>query len=244
MARARLAAWAVVAVIGMASTGASAALCGGGSALGGFDDVQDTNNFCNSALWMKNRGVTLGCTAALYCPGDVVSRASMALFMNRLGVAMTPRLVSNHGGMGGAPVAIMPGDFIPYCETSTTDVPAANFPRTLRARGTISAQMSGSEVGMALYYRTSTPGQPHTGSFQVMGTATQELRVAVPSGDEVLHWSSRTVGIQPGTIATVAIGLINRGPSNPLTVQANGRCAIELDVVNANPASPPFDEQQ
>ena len=34
---------------------------------------------------MKNRGITLGCTATLYCPNDYVTRLQMAAFMYRLG---------------------------------------------------------------------------------------------------------------------------------------------------------------
>ena len=235
MARARLAAWALAAVMGVASSGAAAALCGGGSAGSGFDDVQDTNNFCNSTQWMKNRGVTLGCTSTLYCPGDVVTRASMALFMNRLGTALTPKLVGIQSGMGTGSV-IGPGDFIPFCQTSATDIPAVNYPRQLRARGTISAPLSGSAIGLNLYRVFN--GGPYTSIVQ-----TAELLVNNPSGDEVLHWSSSVVPVPPGNSVSVALGLINRGVGT-LTLGNNGRCAIEVEVLNANPTSAPFDEQQ
>jgi hypothetical protein len=57
----------------------------------GFTDVDDTSPFCPNVEWIKNRGVTLGCTATtLYCPADAVSRLAMSAFMNRLGVALTP----------------------------------------------------------------------------------------------------------------------------------------------------------
>ena len=57
---------------------------------GGFTDVDDTNPahapFCDSVEWMKNRGITLGCTSTtLYCPNDPVSRLQMAAFLYRLG---------------------------------------------------------------------------------------------------------------------------------------------------------------
>lgn len=51
----------------------------------GFTDVDDADPFCTSVAWMKNRGITLGCTATLYCPGDFVTRLQMAAFMYRLG---------------------------------------------------------------------------------------------------------------------------------------------------------------
>src|SRR5688572_6092572 len=50
----------------------------------GFIDVDDTSPFCASAEWMKNRGVTLGCTADLYCPNGTVDRLQLAIFLHRL----------------------------------------------------------------------------------------------------------------------------------------------------------------
>ena len=56
----------------------------------GFVDVQPADTFCNAAEWLGNRNVTLGCAAGQYCPGQNVSRGQMALFMHRLGTALTP----------------------------------------------------------------------------------------------------------------------------------------------------------
>src|SRR5687767_7859156 len=58
-----------------------------------FSDVPPTAIFHDAVDWMVNRGVTLGCTAGQFCPNDNVTRAQMALFMNRLGVALTPTLL-------------------------------------------------------------------------------------------------------------------------------------------------------
>jgi len=51
----------------------------------GFTDVEDASGFCTSVAWMKNRGITLGCTSTLYCPDDFVRRDQMAAFLYRLG---------------------------------------------------------------------------------------------------------------------------------------------------------------
>jgi hypothetical protein len=235
MMRARAAAGVVVAaMMTMASTGALAALCGAGPGFAGFSDVQDTDSFCNATQWLRNRSITLGCGAGTtYCPGDLVTRAQMALFLNRTGTALTPILVGRQSGMGTGSV-IPANQFIPFCETSALDLPSSTFPRKLRARGTISAILSGSEIGMALY-RTFNGG-PY------VNINSQELRIAAPSGDQVLHWSSDTIDVPPGNAVTVAIALINRG-AGTLTLATNGRCAIEVDYLNANPASAPFDEQ-
>lgn len=68
----------------------------------GFADVQPADSFCNAAEWLANRGVTLGCGAGQYCPGQNVTRAQMALFMQRLGNALTPTIVVGTGSsLGG-----------------------------------------------------------------------------------------------------------------------------------------------
>ena len=51
----------------------------------GFTDVDDASAFCTSVAWMKNRAITLGCSATEYCPADFVRRDQMAAFMYRLG---------------------------------------------------------------------------------------------------------------------------------------------------------------
>ncbi len=60
----------------------------------GFTDVDSLNAFCPNVEWMRNRSITLGCTSSQYCPGDSVSRLQMAAFMNRLGNALEPVLIT------------------------------------------------------------------------------------------------------------------------------------------------------
>src|SRR5437899_5273006 len=80
-------------------------LCAGmpvlGQNCGTFTDVLAADGICPDVLWMKTRGITLGCTATQYCPNTAVTRASMALFMHRLGNALQPAgvvLVAASGG--------------------------------------------------------------------------------------------------------------------------------------------------
>ena len=67
----------------------------------GFTDVSSGDQLCNSVLWLKNRQITLGCTATTYCPLDPVGRLQMAAFMNRLGDLIPPRVqsIEASGGM-------------------------------------------------------------------------------------------------------------------------------------------------
>ena len=49
-----------------------------------FADVSDNNVHIDGIEWVRNNGVTQGCTATEYCPKEKVSREQMATFMYRL----------------------------------------------------------------------------------------------------------------------------------------------------------------
>lgn len=57
-----------------------------------FTDVPAAASYCTNTEWLRNRGITLGCTATTFCPDEPVTRASMALFLNRLGAIITPTI--------------------------------------------------------------------------------------------------------------------------------------------------------
>ena len=46
-----------------------------------FDDVASTNPFHDDIITLATSGITGGCTATSYCPGNPVSRAEMAVFL-------------------------------------------------------------------------------------------------------------------------------------------------------------------
>jgi hypothetical protein len=87
----------LMATLFLASVGttADAAPCSG------FDDVDSIDPFCRYVDWIKNRSVTLGCTASGYCPSENVTRLQMAAFMNRLGTALTPHEIKVQAAPGG-----------------------------------------------------------------------------------------------------------------------------------------------
>jgi hypothetical protein len=50
----------------------------------GFDDVNEADTHADGIKWLVDNGITTGCDADSYCPGDSVTRAQMATFMHRL----------------------------------------------------------------------------------------------------------------------------------------------------------------
>ena len=81
----RVSRWLLVLALGLGGSGSAfAAPCAG------FVDVDSASAFCGNVDWLKNREITLGCTASQYCPDEPVGRLQMAAFMNRLGKALQP----------------------------------------------------------------------------------------------------------------------------------------------------------
>lgn len=103
----RLRAIALAALIAGVAPGARAQCAG-------FSDVSTSSSFCGNVVWMKNRGVTQGCTGTTYCPGDNVTRLAMAAFLNRTGNVLTPQVfsVEDSGGTLGPSATTV-------CETPT-----------------------------------------------------------------------------------------------------------------------------
>lgn len=59
-----------------------------------FVDVANSSSYCIAAQWLKQRGITTGCTDAThFCPSDAVTRAALALFLNRMGNVLAPTIL-------------------------------------------------------------------------------------------------------------------------------------------------------
>ena len=103
----------------------------------GFTDVTSGDQLCNSVVWLKNRQITLGCTATTYCPLDPVGRLQMAAFMNRLGELIPPRVqsVEASGGMLDLTTESI------LCVTASFS--ARTYTRALRVSAALSYEVTG-----------------------------------------------------------------------------------------------------
>ncbi len=71
----------------------------------GFTDVATSNQFCAAVTYIKDHGITLGCTGTTFCPDDYVTRLQMAAFLQRAGQADPSNVLGDHttaigGGTG------------------------------------------------------------------------------------------------------------------------------------------------
>ncbi len=104
---------------------AAAALVGGAGvahAAFGFDDVNEADTHADGIEWLVANGITAGCDADSYCPGEAVTRAQMATFMHRLSgnSAVTPSV--NAETLQGLPAS----DFVQAPEVVSQDFSLAD----------------------------------------------------------------------------------------------------------------------
>lgn len=205
---------AVALAIPLATRPASAAPCAG------FPDVQDTDVTCASVEWIRNRSITLGCGGGMYCPSQVVSRASMALFLNRFGTALTPQLAFVENSLG----SIDPDDPAVLC--ATAPVAAAGYTRQALVSASFGGLAAG-EVGYAARPMVSTDGG---NSWSPLGTIAIRESVAgvawTQSGSAGVH------AIPAGSSVRFALDVSRESGTAGFT---QGRCQLVASVTNANP---------
>ena len=117
------------------------ALAGGAGAqsCSGFGDVNASESICTDITWLKNRGITQGCTQTEYCPDAPVNRLAMAAFMNRLGDVMQPLVLSTEES--GAVLSLAQSSYL--CQTP--DAPARTYRRRLIGDASLSFAVTGQQ---------------------------------------------------------------------------------------------------
>ncbi len=153
--------------------GAHAASCDG------FTDVDNANTtYCSAVTYLKDKGITLGCTGTTYCPNDYVTRLQMALFLQRMG-----------RGNGSNSLGTFT-NFIGSGENNTTGVGAFDHNAIVGGLGNMAsggyAFVGGGSGNSAAYLSSVTGGQFNTAS----GTAS-----AVDGGDSNVASGDKSVVI-------------------------------------------------
>ena len=217
------------ALIALASSGTSAA-----QSCVGFVDVPAADAFCPNVEWLKNRGITLGCTSATaYCPTDNVTRLSMAAFMNRLGAALTPVHLTP-GTAAAAPVNLTAAPVL--CQTSEHAV--TGFPRRAYVQGITNLSLP-------------TPAGVDVIAQVVMSTNAGASWTPLANTD---HYATLYPGSSPGNhVALAPFGWINLNVGQTVrfglqvgrfdggTSNVTASCNVSAQVGNRNSATTPLD---
>jgi hypothetical protein len=194
-----------------------------------FTDITQASNYCTDAEWLKNRSVTLGCTSTtLFCPNDVVTRASMALFMQRLGTALSPQVLitDDSGGTIDLDAAA------PIIACQTADFATTGYPR----RAFISTTFAGAAAG-ALQYQ-------HEVYYSTNGGAnwTFTNNNINRNGTSAAHWvSSNTNYVQDLNVGTNYRWGVRLGREAGTADFGAYRCFINVEVLNRTGTATPFD---
>ena len=202
----------------------------------GFTDVPAASPFCPNVEWMKNRGITIGCTSTtLYCPTDVVTRLSMAVFMNRLGKALTPEIAFGEFS-NVAPVVIPPAVSPPLQLCYSSPPGGALYPRSATIRGVIAGLADANAVSWRGGIATSPDGVTWT------PLPNSEFRASSTGNAWSFTAPTATVPVPVGNSLYVALTVVRddviAGTTGNFT---ETRCQIMVEVDNQNGTSSPYD---
>lgn len=203
----------------------------------GFTDVDSTNPFCSNIEWLKNRGITIGCTSlTLYCPANVVTRESMSIFLQRLGNAMTPTLRAGYNTGSSLDLDALPV----LCPTALHTPPAS--PQTAHGVGYVlgwTDAASSMDVSVTLVSRANVsapwdPASPVPGSWSATGNGTRKGAVVLLPPQTLLPGVPIQWGLRVGRSA----GSINNGDF------VGWNCQLVIEIDNRVTTSSPFDEEE
>lgn len=202
----------------------------------GFTDVAGTSTFCPNVEWLKNRAVTLGCTSTtLYCPTDPVTRLSMAAFMNRLGTALSPEVLTFEG-TPGAIVLPTSAPFATRCGTAASTIVA--YPRS----ATVYATLTGLSDANAVAWKARAVYSTNGGATWQTAPSPVSIR-ASSAGNQ---WSGASavasIDVTPGLAYRFAIEVARDDLLTGTTGNfVQSRCIVTATVDNRNGTSTPFD---
>ena len=199
-----------------------------------FTDVLATDTFCPSAQWLKNRQITLGCTPTMYCPSGNVTRAQMALFMNRLGKALSPEILYQFGRPGAVTVQSAP-PFGIYCQTSdsTSTLDPFYHPTSAVTTTTFSGLANNAIAWRSVIVYSDDGGATWT---QVPNTNAHRASAAAGQWSEITNVAATPV--YPGAAYRAGI-LIARDDASTGNF-TDSRCQVVVTIHNENGNSPPY----
>lgn len=198
-----------------------------GPTCAGFVDVGTADtDVCMAVEWLKNRSITLGCTATQFCPEDVVVRKHMALFMQRLGKALTPVVLYAEQPYGTMAVAPDLGRTL-VCITPPHTV--EGFARAAQFRGQFFAKTT-APSGLVGRFKYSTNGGA-TWQFVSAATSVTGIDYAATGAIVDAVVLAPTMVLLPGLTYHFGIGLDGGGQAPTFSTVV---CQAQVVVNHAN----------
>jgi hypothetical protein len=190
-----------------------------------FSDVPTTAGYHDAVSWLATRAVTLGCASGLYCPDASVTRAQMALFMNRLGKALSPILI---GVRAGDTAAIDIDATLHLCQTG------AHTP-TYPQRAKVSVWFSMHAAGLATAQIRPAYTINAGASWNALTLPGAIPRASASATDEWGFASDHDyLNLDAGTDYVFAVR-VSRDAAGGTVDPDNWRCKIIVELTNRNP---------
>ncbi len=209
----------------LVGSSADAAVCDAASP---FADVAASESFCSNTEWLKNRGVTVGCAEGTnFCPFDVVTRAQMALFMNRLADAVVPPPLRAEQSLGARTITFTHDDN-PVCAIA---VPHADFPRAFSITGSVMLESDSGERTVSVVVQAANDGVFLPSFGNNVGTIEQGKFANIPI--------VTSVTLPPGA-KTIRLALAKFFFFTSDITVASGNCKLRVNAQSISGSSSPY----
>lgn len=204
----------------------------------GFFDVDSTDGFCPNVDWLKNRGVTLGCiNTSTYCPTQLVTRAQMASFLNRLGNVMSAIYLNKQDTWGFATPTIDLDDNSVVCALPAGHI-VGGSPRLAHGEGFLLGGL-GSDVG---HFQIQFVESVNQGAWTPVSSARRGTSVDSQLDRVSVMLPPRA--LDPGTQYNYGLRA-TRAPGGTSTNDlSNWTCMVRVQLENRNGTASPFDEEE
>lgn len=231
-----------LAALGAVAPNAMAAPCAG------FTDVDSASPFCPSVEWIKNRGVTVGCTATEYCPDLSTTRLAMATFMKRLGDRLSPTILRvtdflaippfNLDIPNPTPATRAPAANVCKSQPFTVETSPTNYPR----KAVIAVDFAGQAPGPVQVFAIPTISTDGGASFVDVLTYGMSMSIGALAPGWTKAWQTiaqhATVNLVPGQTYIFAYLVQRDGEDdfNPAKVDLTDyRCSMTVSIFNDVP---------
>jgi len=189
-----------------------------------FDDVDDGAIYADAVEWLVNRAITLGCGGNNYCPNNRVTRAQMAMFMQRLGNALSPQFIMQTAESSSDLNEVL-------CQTASDYTP--DFPQVAFIHANFS--VIGDADGVDFATRAS---YSNDGGITFYDAPPQwTMGATAPPNDWAVNPNFGVVELTPGTNYRFGVRVWVIGGTCP---GCHYICSVITEISNRNPTTSPF----
>ena len=198
-----------------------------------FSDVPASSPFHSAIDWLSDRGITGGCGGGKYCPKNAVTRAQMALLLQREAGVIGPKVITQSGSQ--ADIDLDVANVV--CQTAT-HTPTFEQVAILDGRASIEPAIGPLEFFARAVYQTNG------GAWTATDPAANGVSAGSNPSRDIFNSHSGSVNLTPGTDYKFGVRLFpwDGTSSGDATLEGDGTvgdpavwCSLVAEVFNRNP---------